>query len=128
MSKKTIDDVMALNYSDENEKRILMNCLRKIKPFSKYSDDVEIPMDMVELYVNKVVSKYEIRIGYVFYTLAKTDGCLWTLMLREKVSGTYLDTIYASSMYGLMVKTAIRLNYAIKNQEIRERTRKADII
>lgn len=129
MSKKTIDDVMALNYSDEHEKQILMVCLRKIKPFSKYPIDVEIPIDLIQTYIEKVMAKYQIRIGYIFYSMTKDKGNgMWTIMLREISIGVYLDTIHACSIYEAFAKTAIRLNYAIKNKEIRERTRKAELI
>lgn len=127
--KKTIEDVMELKYSDERQKQILLTCLRKIKPFSKYPIDVEIPIDLIQTYIEKIMAKYQIRIGYIFYSMTKNNGgSMWTIMLREISIGVYLDTIHASSIYEAFCKAAIRLNYAIKNGEIRERERPADII
>lgn len=127
--KKTIEDVMDLKYSDERQRQILLTCLRKIKPFSKYPIDVEVPIDLIQTYVGKVMAKYQIRIGYIFCSITKSNGgCMWTVMLREISIGVHLDTIHAISIYEAFCKTAIRLNYAIKNKEIRERERPVDII
>lgn len=118
--KVTLEDIMKLDCSDESQKEKLIKVIRKIKPFDRYPLDEEIPMDMLEKYMNKAMDKYCFKIGYIFHNNSNIPRC-WTISLRDVVGKTYLDTIYAISINELMMKVVIRIYFAIRDKEVKKR-------
>lgn len=118
--KVTAEDIMKLDCSDEEQKIKLIKIIRKIKPFDRYSLDEEIPMDMLEKYMNKAMDKYCFRIGYVLHN-SNNSPRYWTISIRDVVGKIYLDTIYGMTLNELMMKVVIRIYFAIRDKEVKKR-------
>lgn len=120
-----IDEIMALDYRDDSQKETLMKYLRSFKPFSKFEDSEEIPMDLIETYLDKIFKKYKCGIGYVFRANTRAnmgEPKIWSCSIKEKTGGVYLCTVHSVTLYEAFIKLAIRLHYAAKNGEIQERS------
>jgi hypothetical protein len=123
MSKLTnelVEEILKLDCRDNEQKIKLMKYIRKIKPFSNYSLDEEIPIDLLERFINKITDKYACKINYVLRSYNKEQNH-WIFSLKETTGNSYIDTVYGVTISESFIKIAIRLYAAVKNGEVKER-------
>lgn len=53
------NEILNLDYRVEENKKIIQNVLRKIKPLSKYSDE-KVPLEAIEKVIKIISEKYKI--------------------------------------------------------------------
>lgn len=54
------EQIMNLDYRKEENQKIIQKVLRQVKPLSKFSDEEQIPIEMLEKTVSVLTNKYEI--------------------------------------------------------------------
>ena len=77
------EQILNLDYRKKENKEIIQKVLRKIKPLSKYSDEVDVPIEAIEKLIHVLVQKYEI--------------------LPQWMNMTYFEPII--SIYSISIKT-----------------------
>lgn len=101
------EDILQLDCRKEENKKIIQKVLRKIKPLSKYSDEEEVPFEMLEKVLRAIEKKYGYHIFMLFPDMqSSNDGIIW----RAEVSLSNQKqnkNIYGISFYELIAKVVI---------------------
>lgn len=116
------NDILQLDYREEESKKIIQKVLKQIKPLSKYSDD-EIPLDAIEKAIKIMCTKYQVKIRNILQDVwsNKKNG-IWRCDIM--IDGTIYDSlgvVYGITMYELLAKTAILIYSEIKKERLKVR-------
>lgn len=114
------EQILNLDFREEESKEIIQKVLRKIKPLSKYSDE-EVPLEAIEKVVRVLSEKYEIVPQWisVFY-IPNTKNC-YSVSVKTTTNHEWLGTIYGICLYELFAKLAIKMYSEVKSGKIQER-------
>lgn len=113
-----IEHILNLDYSDPKGRQAIDKVLRRIKPFKKYSMDVQIPLEKLEKLVYLLVNKYEITPQWINLTYDASIKCLYSVSVKTTYNHVWLGRVYAMSIYELFVKLCIKLWAEIKSKNI----------
>ena len=122
MIKLRVRDILQLDYREEENKEVIQNMLKKIKPFSKYeNEDVEI--SKIEKFIGVATKKYDLYVRDIMFASIVTDNneILYNLHLYRESDLQIICEIYGCELYELMAKTAIYIYALIKNEKVRKR-------
>lgn len=115
------EDILNLDCRKEESKEIIQKALKKIKPLSKYSD--EVPLEAIEKLIGVLTKKYSIRIQSINLSFVEENGSLYySCSIKEDDEHQWLGNCYGITIYELLSKVAIKLYSDIKRLEISERT------
>lgn len=117
-----VRDILQLDYREEENKEVIQNMLKKIKPFSKYeNEDVEI--SKIEKFIGVATKKYDLYVRDIMFASIVTDNneILYNLHLYRESDLQIICEIYGCELYELMAKTAIYIYALIKNEKVRKR-------
>lgn len=113
-------ELLSKDFRTEDGKRVIRKALLKIKPLSKY-ENKEIPLEILEKYVEKVCRKYDVKIQYLQCTFMDEESRWYSLSLMEKSTSQWLDNIYAHTLYEMWAKLSIQLFVFIKTSRIKQK-------
>ena len=122
MIKLRVRDILQLDCREEENKEVIQNMLKKIKPFSKYeNEDVEI--SKIEKFIGVATKKYDLYVRDIMFASIVTDNneILYNLHLYRESDLQIICEIYGCELYELMAKTAIYIYALIKNEKVRKR-------
>lgn len=117
-----VRDILQLDCREEENKEVIQNMLKKIKPFSKYeNEDVEI--SKIEKFIGVATKKYDLYVRDIMFASIVTDNneILYNLHLYRESDLQIICEIYGCELYELMAKTAIYIYALIKNEKVRKR-------
>lgn len=112
----TTKQVLQLDCREEENKKIIQKVLCQIKPLSKYSDEYEIPFEMIEKLLTVLSKKYNMRIRQFAPDVwsNKTDT-IWSVQVISDVDLQTIGLVYGLSVYEAFAKTAV-LMYSVKDK------------
>lgn len=115
------EDILNLDCRKEESREIIQKALKRIKPLSKYSD--EIPLEAIEKLIGVLVKKYAITVQSINLCFIDEKRSLYySCGIIENDEHQWLGNCYGITMYELLSKVAIKLYSDIKRLEISERT------
>lgn len=114
------DEILNLDYRKEESKEIIQKVLRKIKPLSKYSDEM-VPLEAVEKVVHILTNKYEITPQWMMMTYNEPILGIYSIGVKTTIDHKWLGTVYGMCLYEVFAKLAIKM-YAEVRKGIPERT------
>ena len=114
------DEIINLDYRKEESKEIIQKVLRKIKPLSKYSDEL-VPLEAVEKVVHVLTNKFEITPQWM--TMMHNEPVLgvYSIGVKTTTDHKWLGTVYGMCLYEVFAKLAIKMYAEVRNG-IPERT------
>lgn len=103
----TIDQILDLDCSEENNKAILQWYLTKIKPLVKYRKVENVPLDKILKVIRIVSKRYNIRLKEVIPDMWSNDNeIIWKAILIDE-NTLDIKYIYGLSLYEIFAKVAI---------------------
>ena len=117
-----VRDILQLDYKEEENKEVIQNMLKKIKPFSKYEDE-DVEISKIEKFIGVATKKYDLYVRDIMFASIVTDNneILYNLHLYRESDLQIICEIYGCELYELMAKTAIYIYALIKNEKVRKR-------
>lgn len=114
----TTQELLDLDYYVEENKTLIQKALRKIKPFSKYEMDKEIPLLKLEMLVSKYQHKYCLMINYITPTYIPEERNTYCASIKRTDTMKYLENVYATSLYELFAKLCIKFYYEVEKRNV----------
>lgn len=115
------DQILNLDYREEANKETIQKALRKIKPFSKYSLNEDVPIEDLEKLVKVLVHKYEITPQWINMTFDEPILSIYSVGVKETVNHEWLGNVYGMCIYELFAKLSIKMYSEIKKGKIPKR-------
>ena len=117
-----VRDILQLDCREEENKEVIQNMLKKIKPFSKYEDE-DVEISKIEKFIGVATKKYDLYVRDIMFASIVTDNneILYNLHLYRESDLQIICEIYGCELYELMAKTAIYIYALIKNEKVRKR-------
>lgn len=111
----TTNQILNLDYREEENKEIIQKVLRQIKPLSRFSEEKEIPIEALEKAITVICKKYNIRIRDISPDIWSADKkIIWRACIISDKDLKTRGNIYGISMYEVLAKSAIKLYSEIK--------------
>lgn len=112
----TMNQLLNLDYREENNKAVLQWYLTKIKPLSKYRNVESVPLNKIEKVITVLSKKYNMRIReFVPDIWANDEETIWRAILIDDRNLNQAGIIYGLSLYEVLAKTAIYM-YSIREK------------
>ena len=112
------DEILNMDYRKKENKIKIQKVLRKIKPLSKYSEDEDIPLVILEKLIAKYQKKYDVKFSYIMISTADADEVIiYSASLRNS-EGKWLKNIYGAFIYELFAKVNIFIYSEVKKGKI----------
>lgn len=116
------EEILNLDYRKEENQEIIQKVLRKIKPLSKYSDEIDVPIEAIEKLVRVLVQKYEITPQWMTMSYFEPILGLYSIGVKTTTDHKWLGTVYGMCLYEVFAKLAIKMYSEIKSGNILIRT------
>lgn len=117
----TTQELLRLDYREEENREVIKRALCKIKPLAKYSECDEIPLEKLEKTVEVLIRKYEVMVNSITPTIIENEMFWYTARVTKTDDLKYLGCCYGCCIYELMAKLVIKLYSDIKKLKIPER-------
>ena len=98
-------EILAKQYS--KHKDIFQTVLRKIKNFSDYPENVDVPLDAIEAFVAECEYKYAIQCDYIHPVFMPNEARMYSAVVRNTDTKWLYPVIYAGSVYEVFCKLCI---------------------
>ena len=106
----TTNQILSLDYREEENKKIIQKVLRQIKPLSRYSDEEEIPIEALEIAITVMCKKYDIRIKDISPDIWSADKrIIWRACIISDKNLAMRGNVYGISMYEVLAKSTVKL-------------------
>lgn len=116
------EQILNLDYRKEENREIIQKVLRKIKPLSKYSDEINIPIEAIEKLVRVMVQKYEITPQWMSMSYFEPVLGIYSISVKTTTDHKWLGTVYGMCLYEVFAKLAIKMYADIKSGNIPVKT------
>lgn len=118
------EQILRLDYREEESKEIIQKVLRKIKPLSKYSDEYgDIPLEAIEKLIRVLYQKYEITPQWMSMSLNEPIVNIYSIGVKTTTDHKWLGTVYGMCLYETFAKLAIKMYSEIKQGNVAQRTK-----
>jgi hypothetical protein len=115
-------DIIDLDYREEENKVIIQNVLRQLKPLSKYSDEEDIPLVAIEKAIKIMCSRYLVRIRSIWPDIwANKKSDIWRADIVNDSNLMSVGVVYGISIYEVFAKIAILIYSEIKKERLEVR-------
>lgn len=102
------EQILNLDFRKEESQEIIQRVLRKIKPLSKYSDEM-VPLEAIEKLVRVLVQKYEITPQWINMSFFEKANTIYSIGIKTTNDHRWLGTVYGSCLYEVFAKLAIKM-------------------
>lgn len=110
----TMNQLLNLDYREEESKVLIQKYLKKIKPLSKWGCDV--PFEKIEKVITILSKKYNMRIReFVPDVWTNDEETVWRAILIDDRNLNQAGIIYGLSLYEVLAKIAIYM-YSIREK------------
>jgi len=116
------EQILNLDYRKEENREIIQKVLRKIKPLSKYSDEINVPIEAIEKLVRVMVQKYEITPQWMSMSYFEPVLGIYSISVKTTTDHKWLGTVYGMCLYEVFAKLAIKMYADIKSGNIPVKT------
>lgn len=116
------EQILNLDYRKKENQEIIQKALRKIKPFSKYSDKSNVPIEAIEKLIRVLVQKYEITPQWMTMWYFEPTLDIYSINVKTTTENEWLGTVYGMCLYEVFAKLAIKMYSEVKSGKIPVRT------
>lgn len=112
-------EIIELDYRVVENRNTIQKVLKKIKPLSKYSEEENVPIDMLEMLLYKLCSKYAVHIN-ITQDPVSGDTNIWKCtIINDKT--LYMFYVFGMCMYEVLAKVCIGIYSGVKSERFVER-------
>ena len=113
------DQILNMNYKKDENREIIQKVLKRIKPLSRYTDDV--PIEALEKLIAIICKKYNLDMQWIVVMSedAEDGRLVYSCGVKTHDKSKWLGTVYASCIYELFAKLSIKLFSESKKQGLR---------
>ena len=115
------EQILNLDFRKEENQEIIQKVLRKIKPLSKYSDEV-VPIEAIEKLVRILVQKYEITPQWMTMSFFEKTHIIYSIGIKTTNDHKWVGTVYGSCLYEVFAKLAIKMYSEVRSGNIPVKT------
>ena len=115
----TTEEILNLDYRNDENKNKIQKVLRKIKPLSKYSDE-DIPLIDLEKLILLYQKKYNVKFSYI---MMNTESIMIYTASLKTDEGKWLGNVYGAYIYELFAKVCISMYSKAKKGEIERKSK-----
>jgi hypothetical protein len=116
----TTQELLDLDYNNEESKKLIQKALRKIKPFKDFDENKEVPLLLLETLVGKYERKYCLMINYITPTFIPGERNIYCATIKRTDTMQYLENVYGTSLYELFAKLCIKFFYEVNKNDVPE--------
>lgn len=118
------EQILNLDYRKEENQKIIQKVLRQIKPLSKFSDEEQIPIKLLEKTVSVLTNKYEITPQWI--TCGYRDsapGCIgyYSVGVKTTTDHAWLGNATGHTIYELFAKLTIKMYAEVRSGNVQKR-------
>ena len=114
----TTNQVIQLDYREQENRETIQKVLRKIKPLSKYSDESNVPIEAIEKLIRVLVQKYEITPQWMTMSYFEPILGIYSIGVKTTIEHEWLGTVYGMCLYEVFAKLAIKMYSEVKSGKI----------
>ena len=111
------EQILNLDFRKEENQEIIQKVLKKIKPLSKYSDEI-VPLEAIEKLVRVLVQKYEITPQWMNMSYSEPTLILYSIGVKTTIDHEWFGTVYGICLQEVFAKLAIKIYSEIKSNNI----------
>lgn len=112
-------EILNLDYRIAENRKTIQKVLKRIKPLSKYSEEENVPFDMLETLLYKLCNKYTVHIN-VTQDPVSGDTNVWKCtVINDKT--LYMFYVFGMCMYEVIAKACISIYSGVKSERFVER-------
>lgn len=111
------EQILNLDYRKEESQEIIQKVLTKIKPLSKYSDEL-VPLDAIEKLIRVLCQKYEITPQWMTMSFHEPILGIYSIGVKTTTDHKWLGTVYGMCLYEVFAKLAIKMYSEVKSGNI----------
>ena len=119
-----IEAALNLDYRDDDNKKIIQEMLKKIKPLSKFSDSKQVPIDSIEKLCKTIVQKYNLSVSQMKISYSQTEIPIYSIDIKNEKQNK-LDklegSIYGMCLYETFAKLGIKLYSEVTQGNVTKR-------
>ena len=112
------EQILNLDYRKEENKEIIQKVLRKIKPLSKYSEEEQIPLEVIEKLIKVLCQKYEITPQWMSMAYHDSALAIYSVGVKTTTKHEWLGNVYGMCLYETFAKLAIKIYSEIKSGKV----------
>ena len=121
------EEILSLDYREQESKEIIQKVLRKIKPLSRYSEeDEDVPLEAIEKLIRVLFQKYEITPQWMTMSLHETVVSVYSIGVKTTTDHRWLGNVYGMCLYEVFAKLAIKMYSEIKQGNIELKTKTSE--
>ncbi len=117
------EQILHLDYREEESKEIIQKVLTKIKPLSKYSEEEQVPLEAIEKLIRVLCQKYEIAPQWMSMSFHQPILGIYTIGVKTTTDHSWLGNVYGMCLYEVFAKLAIKMYSEIKQGNIAQKTK-----
>lgn len=111
------EQILNLDYRKEESQEIIQKVLTKIKPLSKYSDEL-VPLEAIEKLIRVLCQKYEITPQWMTMSYHEPILGIYSIGVKTTTDHKWLGTVYGMCLYEVFAKLAIKMYSEVKSGNI----------
>lgn len=118
------EQIMNLDYRKEENQKIIQKVLRQVKPLSKFSDEEQIPIEMLEKTVSVLTNKYEIQPQWItcgFRGPIRGGIGYYSVGVKTTTDHKWLGDASGRTIYELFAKLVIKMYTHVRAGDVPER-------
>ena len=118
------EQIMNLDCRKEENKKIIQKVLRQVKPLSKFSDEEQIPIEMLEKTVSVLTNKYEIQPQWIicgFRDTIRGGTGYYSVGVKTTTDHKWLGDASGCTIYELFAKLVIKMYTHVRAGDVPER-------
>ena len=119
------EQILNLDCRKEENKKIIQKVLRQVKPLSKFLDEEQIPIELLEKTVSILTNKYEITPQWIICGYRDSAaGCVgyYSVSVKTTTDHAWLGNATGHTIYELFAKLTIKMYAEVRSGNIPERT------
>lgn len=121
----TTKGILNLDYRKKENISKIQKVLLKIKPLMKYSDEEQIPFEVLEKLVHIFCNNYKVWVRRIMQSpTTSDDGDVWSCQVVDTDNIDVIQEIYGICMYEIFAKLVIFLWSAKEKGKIKRRIKK----
>lgn len=121
------EHILNLDYRKEENQEIIQKVLKKIKPLSKYSE--EVPLESIEKTIKVLTNKYDIMPQWMGMNYHEPILGIYSIGVKTATTHKWLGNVYGMCLYEVFAKLAIKMYSDVKTGKVKQRTKsKEDLL
>ena len=119
------EQILNLDYRDEEAKEAIQKVLKKIKPLSKYSEGYDsVPLEAIEKLIRVLSQRYEITPQWMTMSLYESAVNIYSIGVKTTTDHRWLGTVYGMCLYEVFAKLAIKMYSEVKQGNVESKIAK----